>query len=293
MKIRRRFATGGPLGRFVATLRDRLGLEPASEGAERGGPDRWEPDDAPAPHPEWQARRRFLVIAAGVFAATLLGGYLLAALAFFPAPIFATSRSVPRLLGLSEEAATERLAAAGLGLGAVERAPHPSAEGGRVIWQDPPPEVVTLEGSEVRLTVSTGPQRIPVPDVAGYEAAHARILLEGAGLSVGSVESTQAPTPKNVAVNTRPPAGTPLTPGTRVTLVVSVGAATIRVPSLVGMTEEEARRALEAAGLVLGTSFSQLTTATAPGEVFYQNPGAGTLSAPGRAVDVRVARGSQ
>lgn len=292
MKIRRRFATRGTLGRLGASLRARLGLEPAAHAPETGVPGDWDPDSTLPPDPRASVllRRRFVLIAASVFAGTLLTGYLLAALVFFPAPIFAASRGIPRLIGMSEDAARERLTELGLGVGAVERQTHPTAEGGRVIWQDPPPDVVAPEGTDVRLTVSTGPQRIPVPDVAGYEAAHARMLLEGAGLAVGSVESTQAPTPKNVAVNTRPPAGTPLTPGTRVTLVVSVGAATIRVPSLIGMTEEEARLALEAAGLALGTSFSQPTAAAAPGEVFYQNPGAGTLSAPGRAVDVRVAR---
>jgi serine/threonine-protein kinase len=73
-------------------------------------------------------------------------------------------------------------------------------------------------------------------------------------------------------------------------LVVSVGAATIRVPTLTGLTVDEARLALETAGLALGTAFSQTTTAVAPGEIFYQEPGAGTLSAPGTAVNVRFAR---
>jgi beta-lactam-binding protein with PASTA domain len=238
----------------------------------------------------WPVRHRQTLEAAGVLAGTLLLGYLLAALVLFPAPIFASHRSVPRVLGMDEVKARDALTAAGFGIGAVQREPHPTAPAGTVVWQDPPAEVVAPEATDVALTLSSGPQRIPVPDVAGYDAEIARSLIEGAGLRVGSVESTQAPTPQNVAVNTRPPAGTTLNPGTDIVLVVSVGAATIRVPTLLGLSADEARLALETAGLALGTTFPQTTTAVAPGEVFYQDPPAGTLSAPGTVVNVRIAR---
>jgi serine/threonine-protein kinase len=238
----------------------------------------------------WPYDRRHSITVVGVFLATLVLGYGLAATMLFPAPIITTSRSIPRVLGESEEQARETLHAAGFSLGAIERVPHPTVPAGAVVWQDPPPDVVAPEATEVALTLSAGPQRVPVPDVAGYDAAEARTLIEGAGLRVGSTESTQAPTPRNVAVNTRPTAGTMLAPGSSVILVVSVGAATIRVPTLTGLTLDEARLALETAGLALGTSFAQTTNAAAPGEVFYQEPTAGTLSAPGTVVNVRIAR---
>jgi len=238
----------------------------------------------------WADRHRRGLVVGGAFAGTFVAGYLLAALAFFPAPIFAARHSVPRVLGLEQERAREALTVAGFAIGPVERMPHATVPAGHVVWQDPPPGVVAVEATEVALTVSTGPQRVPVPDVAGYDADDARLLLEAAGLRVGSTEATQAPTPRNVAVNTRPPAGSTLPPGTEVVLVVSVGAATIRVPTLIGMTVEEARLALETAGLALGTTFAQTTTAAAPREIFYQEPSAGTLTAPGSVVNVRLAR---
>lgn len=328
MKIRRRFASGGLVSRLLAWLREAL-ARPSREDDDLGDPflpepPRWGGDPAgPAVRPARitpdRARRpagparppsspgprssahpllgwvdqRFALLAAGIFVGTLLAGYLLAALVFFPAPIFASSRSVPRVIGLEEQAAKDRLAADGLRAGAVEREAHPTAASGLVVWQDPPPGVVAPEATEVRLSVSDGPRRIPVPDVAGYEAEHARLLIQSAGLRVGSTESAQAPTPRDVVVNTRPPAGSPVVPGGSVTLVVSVGAATIRVPSLDGLTLEEARLALETAGLTLGTWFGQTTSQRAPGEIFYQDPSPGTLSAPGTAVHVRVARGSR
>jgi beta-lactam-binding protein with PASTA domain len=330
VKFRRRFATPGRLSGLFAALRDRLAPPPSGPDESQGDAPNLRPpadletaptermvrlpsedvpdlDDlldgqAPKPTaarsawPAWLARwrwpfdRRLSLQVAGVFGGTLLFGYLFAAIVLFPAPIFASHRSIPRVLGQEEAKARETLTAAGFGVGDVEREPHPTAPVGTVIWQDPPAEVVAPEATDVSLTLSSGPQRIPVPDVAGYDVEQARTLIEGAGLRVGSTESTQAPTPKDVAVNTRPPAGTALNPGSSVVLVVSVGAATLRVPTLTGLSIEEARLALETAGLALGTAFEQTTTAVAPGEVFFQEPAAGTLSAPGTVVNVRIAR---
>jgi len=317
LKIRRRFASGGAITRLLDSLKSRFRPAPPDDDASEslvpdtprfadhepagatgttgttGRLDRLWGRVAALPVPEPFRGRRFTLVAWGVLLGTLLVGYLMAALVFFPAPIFAANRSVPRVIGLQEAAARERLSAERLRVGAVTHEAHPTAAGGTVVWQEPPPGVVAPEQTDVTLTVSDGPRRIPVPDVAGYEAEHARLLIESAGLRVGSTESTQAPTPKNVVVNTRPPAGAALTPGGSVTLVVSVGTATIRVPSLKGLSLDEARLALETAGLVLGTWFGQTTTEVAPGEVFYQEPSAGTLSAPGTAVHVRVARSGQ
>ncbi|MDH4043434.1 MAG: PASTA domain-containing protein [Gemmatimonadota bacterium] len=321
MRFRRRFATGGRLSALLQSLQGRwqafrsrhrdvgaAGDAPRETADVTGhagstrSPD-WAASTADGAPPQqrqtvtigpwtvrWPGNPRRLLIVAGLFMGTFVVGYGFAATILFPAPMFAARHSVPRVIGATEEAARETLRSAGFGVGAVDRAPHATVPQGAVFWQDPPPDVVALEATDVALTVSTGPQRVPVPDVAGYDAEDARRLIEGAGLRVGSTESTQAPTPRNVAVNTRPPAGATLPPGTDIVLVVSVGAATIRVPTLLGLTLDEARLALETAGLALGTSFAQTTDAAAPGEIFYQEPSAGTLSAPGTVVNVRMAR---
>lgn len=318
MKVRRRFATSGWLDRLREAWRSLrpapdtdapdtdapapVETAPAEDPRVEPGPpavlDEGVPEDTPPATGldwlvgrwRWPYDRRRTLIVGGALAGSFVVGYLFAAMVLFPAPILAVSHSIPRVLGTTEDAARETLRNAGFGIGAVERTPHATVPAGSVIFQDPPADVVAPEATEVALLVSSGPQRVPVPDVAGYDASHARMLIEGAGLRVGSTESTQAPTPKNVAVNTRPPAGTTLPPGTDVVLVVSVGAATIRVPTLTGLTVDEARLALETAGLALGTAFGQTTMSAAPGEIFYQDPSAGTLSAPGTVINVRFAR---
>jgi len=119
------------------------------------------------------------------------------------------------------------------------------------------------------------------------------LLISAAGLTVSQVESVQAAQPTGLAMMTRPPAGTALTPSAGLTLVVSRGAPTIPIPDLLGMASADARTRLETEGLQLGTVTRRRTAEAAPGTVVGQRPAAGTLAAPGTVVDVVVARSPQ
>ena len=234
------------------------------------------------------AQRRGSKIHAGTFLAALVIGYAIAAFVLFPAPMFASSKSVPRVIGMTLDDARQAITNAGLSPERSEDVRHATGPAGTVVWQDPPAGVVVPQGSGVQLSVSQGPPQIPVPDVVGYEEATGRTLMEAAGLRV-TVDAAQTAAPKGVIVNTRPPAGATLAPGGRVTLVVSIGAPTITVPDLNGLTLEEARTILEQAGLILGTYFRR-TSGERAGTIIQQTPAPGTLSAPGAAVDVILAR---
>ena len=300
MRVRRRFGAGLDWSKVAAAwgrVWDRLqGKRPSGLGL---GPSVSRDPTLPAqgPRPRAQGRfptREYWLLAAGLAASTIVVGYIIAATMFFPAPIFASSHGVPNVRGQPLEEAVAALEQAGFVVNTSDdRVSHASVPPGAVVSQDPPPEMMAPEGTEVELILSGGPQRVPVPDVGGYDAALARTLIESAGLTVGSVEQTQAPTPENVAVNTRPPAGATLLPGSRITLVVSVGAPTIRVPELLGLSVDSARVLLEARGLALGDNYYQANSSVAPGTVFFQNPAGGTLTAPGTPVSVRIARENQ
>jgi serine/threonine-protein kinase len=225
----------------------------------------------------------------GIFLGAALVGYLVAALALFRAPIFAQTSAVPRVIGLSLDSARSVLGTVQLSAKETGKVPHPTAPPNHVVWQDPPPDVVVTSGTTVDLSLSAGPQRVLIPDVAGYDEATARLLVESAGLTVGT-EASQTAAPRGVVVNSRPPSGTALNPGGRVTLVVSVGAPTITVPNVVGLTLDEAKARIEEAGLRAGTSLRRSTSVADPGRVIEQRPQAGTLSAPETAVDLVIAQ---
>jgi len=228
----------------------------------------------------------------GIGVGMLLAGYLTAFM-MFPAPILPGHQAVPRVLGLTVPEAQAEIQKARLQVNDGGAEPHPSAPQGIVIWQDPPPDVIAPEGTKVTLVSSSGPPKIPVPDVGGLDATLAQSLIAAAGLTVSQVESVQAAAPTGLAMMTRPPAGTALAPGAGLTVVVSRGAPTIPVPDLLGMASADARTRLETEGLQLGTVTRRRTTEGSPGTVVAQSPGAGTLAAPGTVVDIVVARSPQ
>ena len=241
------------------------------------------------PVARWLGRRQTL-LGLAVFAGAALVGYVISALFLFPAPIFAASQRVPRVIGLTVEEAGNTLTASQLKSEQSEQIRHATYPPGVVAWQDPPPGVMVPQGTSVALAVSAGPPRIPVPDVAGHDATVAQLLIESSGLRVGGVDTAQTAAPRGVVVNTRPPAGTSLSAGRGVTLVVSGGAPTITVPGVVGLRLEEAGVALEQSGLALGTYFWRTSGTARPETIIEQRPAAGTLAAAGTAVHVVLAR---
>src|SRR5207245_7022052 len=121
---------------------------------------------------------------------------------------------------------------------------HPTAPQGTVIWQEPPPGVSAPAGLRVTLVSSSGPPKIPVPDVAGLDVALAQRLVAAAGMTVAQVESVQADRPAGVAMMARPAASTVVGPGAPVAVVVSRGAPPIAVRVLLGMSQADARTRL-------------------------------------------------
>jgi len=238
-------------------------------------------------------RRRSRFVTAAALITAFLVGYVVAVTLLFPAPIFPHSQGVPRLLGTSLSEAREALERVGLAVADTEYVSHPEAPQGRIVWQDPPPAVAVPEGARVALSVSRGPRPVQVPDVTGYEREIAIQLIEAAGLTVARVDTGLAPAERGVVVSSSPTAGRSLNPGSGVGLFVSVGTPTIRIPDVTGLTVDEARVLLEDAGLVLGTPRTRTTSNHEPDLIFEQTPAGGTLSAPGAAVNVIVARGGR
>ena len=229
----------------------------------------------------------------GIAIGMVLAGYLTAYLILFPAPILPGHQAVPRVLGLTLAEAQSEIQKSKLQVTDGGAEPHPTAPAGIVIWQDPPPGIVAPEGTKVTLVSSSGPPKIPVPDVANLDGGLAQSLIAAAGLVASQVESVQAAAPTGLVMLTRPPAGTALAPGSGLSIVVSRGAPTIPIPDLLGMASADARTRLETEGLQLGTVTRRRTADASPGTVVGQRPAAGTLAAPGTVVDVVVARSPQ
>ena len=198
------------------------------------------------------------------------------------------SVTVPNVTGLTSEVAVTRLE--GIGLDAeIDPVPNLAARN-TVLEQDPVPQTVVDEGSTVRLSVSTGPALVEIPDVSGLTEKEARKRLTDQGLLVSVVKKGSETVPKNTVIGTEPVAGTEISVGSTVKLQISSGSTQVEIPNLVGMLAEEALSTLEAKGLS-GTLVERDSSAPA-GQVVSQSPSAGSKIKKGSQVTLFVSSGA-
>ncbi len=201
---------------------------------------------------------------------------------------------VPSVRNLPERRAFRELEKANLKVTADPQASN-KVKKGFVIGTSPEESTEVDRGSRVRLFVSSGPQKITVPDVVGLDRASAESRLDREGLTV-QVQTQQSEKPKNEVIAQSPDQGTKLDAGERVTLTVSEGPqkggapAKVSVPDVEGLTEREALRMLRAAGLTGAVRERATDVEEEDGTVLVQRPGAGAQLVPGKAVVLVVGR---
>jgi serine/threonine-protein kinase len=99
--------------------------------------------------------------------------------------------------------------------------PSNTVEEGRVIRTDPPAGTLQPKGAEVTVVVSSGPQKVEVPDVVGLTENGARTALQRQGLTMGSSTTPECtPDQQNQVISQNPDAGTKVDPGSQVTVLI-------------------------------------------------------------------------
>ncbi|WP_226761689.1 Stk1 family PASTA domain-containing Ser/Thr kinase [Arthrobacter sp. SO3] len=156
---------------------------------------------------------------------------------------------LPELTGKSLDEAKTALNGAGMALGQIAETFDESAPAGTVLAQAPRSGNPVRHGTPVDLTVSKGPQPIPVPDVRGQDQGDAVKSIEAAGLKAVVAPETvfDRSVPKGSVVAQDPASGN-LTKGGTVTLTVSKGPKLVQVPNFIGKQASEAQKALEQLG---------------------------------------------
>ncbi|MBT2532851.1 Stk1 family PASTA domain-containing Ser/Thr kinase [Arthrobacter sp. ISL-48] len=156
---------------------------------------------------------------------------------------------LPELTGKTLDQAKDALNKAEMALGNITEKFDEGTAAGVVLAQDPASGTPSRHGTPVNLTVSKGPQPIPVPSVVGRGQDDAVKAIEAAGLkAVISPEKVKdKKIPKGSVASQSPPSGT-LTKGGTVTLTISDGPKLVDVPSYIGKQASDARKALEKLG---------------------------------------------
>lgn len=206
---------------------------------------------------------------------------------------------VPNVVGLTKTVATTVIRQAGLSVGATLQKFDPTVPAGNVIDQSPAAGAKVGAGVAVTLTVSMGPAgAVKVPDVKGLSAEAARAILQSVGLTVGNTLSQPDPAvPLNTVIKTNPAAGTQVSRGSSVDLVVSSGATQAQqctVPDVVNQTVEDARQIVFATCLsTIGSTTVRTDPMIPAGKVSAQVPAAGTLVGYNTTINLVVSSGSQ
>jgi beta-lactam-binding protein with PASTA domain len=199
---------------------------------------------------------------------------------------------VPDVVGQTQADASAAMAGGGLTVLAVTQEYSPTVASGVVISQSPAAGTMVAPGSAVALTVSKGPQPVPVPFVLGMTEAEASMAVVDAGLTVGTVTQQFSSAYDTGDIMTQSPAaGTSVLPGSAVALTVSKGPQPGAVPNVVGRTQAAAETLITGARFVVGTVTLEYSATVPAGTVISQTPVAGTILLPGVAVDLVVSRG--
>jgi serine/threonine-protein kinase len=236
---------------------------------------------------EEEKERRPGWVVAGVLLLLLLFGLLAW---FLAGSLFAEQVEVPRVVGLSEDDARAELQEAGLEA-AVERRPHNRVPEDEVFRQDPEAGEEIDEGGTVTIFVSQGRRQVEVPDVRGETEEDAKDILREAGLRIGEVsEESSDDVEEGRVIRQTIAAGVTTQAGTRVGLVISSGPETI-VPNVIGLTEEDAKDAIEAEDLKV--SVNRQPDDAEAGTVIGQDPPGGTEAEPGDEVVILVSEGPE
>lgn len=198
---------------------------------------------------------------------------------------------VPNVLGKSEQQAKAQLSAAGLGVKRVDRKFSDAFDRGTVMNSDPAGGRRIRGNGAVTLTVSRGPEVVSVPNLKGRTLEQAKTELTRAGLAPGVVaQAFSQDVAQGSVISSDPAGGERRAPDTAVALVVSKGRP-VEVPSVAGLPLEQARTALEGAGLRSAAADEQVNSPLPPGTVAGQSVGAGAQAAAGDVVTLTVSKG--
>jgi serine/threonine protein kinase/beta-lactam-binding protein with PASTA domain len=155
---------------------------------------------------------------------------------------------------------------------------------GLMVW------LFTLNG--FNLNITPGSTGISVADVTNKTYDEGYNTLTAQHLLVTKVYEASETIPLDTIIHTDPTAGTKVPDNTTITVYVSSGKTTVKVPgTLIGMTESEATAALMAAQLTLGTITQANSATVAAGKVIETDPIANADVAQGSVVNLVISNG--
>ena len=164
-----------------------------------------------------------------------------------------------------------------------------------IIEQSQPLGKMVKEGSTIELTLSLGKRTLEMPNYINWDYIEANSDIRTKMEKTVSVTYLYEPSDTvqaNKIIRTDPIVGQTVTEGQSICFVISQGTKTdiVQMPSLLGMTEEQARSMLSSFHLNIGTVDTAISDAYAPGLVIEQSTPADVEVPIGMTVNITLSR---
>lgn len=222
------------------------------------------------------------------FAGILVGLFLL--VIFFNSVLMSgytrqnASTTVPELRDMSYEEAVQLASEYRLRPQRRDQPYNPAFERGSVIDQNPAPESRVKPGRRIYLYVNTGAERsVAVPSVLTLQESRARSELRRLGFSEIIIQNETHHSPNAGTVSRQVPepgVSTPLSEPITLYISIGTGSESVEVPDVRGLSPDEARAAIEDAGLWVDA------TKVVDGTITRQQPDPGTTAPVGTEVSL-------
>ena len=164
-----------------------------------------------------------------------------------------------------------------------------------IIEQSQPLGKMVKEGSTIELTLSLGKRTLEMPNYINWDYIEANSDIRTKMEKTVSVTYLYEPSDTvqaNKIIRTDPIAGQTVTEGQSICFVISQGTKTetVKMPNLLGMTEEQARSMLSSSNLNIGTVDTAISDSYAPGLVIEQSTPAEVEVPIGMTVNITLSR---
>jgi serine/threonine-protein kinase len=163
---------------------------------------------------------------------------------------------------------------------------------GNVITTRPVGGVQVDEGSTITLEVSSGPEQVKVPRLAGLTQQEAQQELNAVGLRL---DTAVARAPSDVSdvdkvIDQNPSSGASISLDSEVAVTLGTGPEQIRIPDVTGQKVEVAQANIEGAGFK--AQIQNIDSGAPKGQVVSTDPVGGSTAAKGDTIQIRVSNGN-
>jgi beta-lactam-binding protein with PASTA domain len=200
--------------------------------------------------------------------------------------------TVPNFVGTTYQSALAAAKSAGLQLKIKSNEYSGQYKKDVVMQQSVAANTAIMSGDVVELVVSLGTETVRVKDVQYKSETEATATLKAQNLNVRVAYDQNGNVASGIVLTQSPAAGTSVSSGAEVTIVVNKGETTFAMPNVAGKTETEARAALTEKGLSVTVNYEKSET-VAEGNVIRQSVAANQSVKKGAAVTLTISSGKE